>query len=313
MITSIFSKSKPINFLIVFVITALAFLSVKFKYTQEPITSLFVLKLATTFITAYLSILLLSFIATKNDLTLKSNLEIILFSLFLLLLPESLISSRVIWANFFILFALRRLISLKTKKRIKSKLFDAAFCITIASLFYFWSILFLVLIPLVLLFHSSDNIKHWLTPVFGVVTVVILCVSASILVNDTYLGFFNSNYVTSFNFSRYNTFSFLVALTLLFSFGFWSVFYYLKFFRKKTRTIRPAFKTIFTTLILAFILFVIAPNKNGSELLFLFAPLAIIITNYIETIKEKWFKEVFFGFLLITPFALLVLHFFTKS
>ena len=313
MITSIFSKSKPINFLIVFVITALAFLSVKLKYTQGPVTSVFVMQQLVTFMVSYFSILLLNFIVTKNELTLKSNIEIILFSLFLLLIPESLISSRVIWANFFILFALRRLISLRTKKDVKSKLFDAAFCIAVASLFYFWAILFLFLIPLVLLFHSSDNIRHWLTPGVGVATVFILCISASIIINNTYLGFFNSNYETGVDFNSYNTLQFLVALTLLFSFGFWSVFYYLKNFRKKIRTIRPAFKTILATLIIAFILFVIAPNKNGSELLFLFAPLAIIITNYIETIKEKWFKEVFFGILLIAPFVMLVLHFFSKS
>ena len=50
-----------------------------------------------------------------------------------------------------------------------------------------------------------------------------------------------------------------------------------------------------------------APQKNGSELLFLFAPLAVIITNYIETIEEKWFKELFLGLLVVIPIVLLVL------
>ncbi|MDO6595903.1 DUF6427 family protein [Oceanihabitans sp. 2_MG-2023] len=313
MITSIFSKSKPINFLIVFVITALAFLSVKLKYVQEAVTTVFIIQQVGVFMVLYFSVLLLNFIVTKNELTLKSNLEIILFSLFVLLLPESLISSKVILANFFVLFALRRLISLRTKKNIKSKLFDAAFCITLASFFYFWSILFLVLIPFVLLFHSSNNIKHWLVPFLGIAIVLLLAVSASILFNNTFLGFFTSNIKISLNFNSYNSLQFLVALTLLFSFGFWSVFYYLKNLRKKVRTIRPAFKTIFTALLLAFILFVIAPSKNGSELLFLFTPLTIIITNYIEIIKEKWFKEVFFSILLVVPFILLMLHFFAKS
>ena len=99
MITRIFSKSKPINFLIVFVITALAFLCVKLKYLQMPISSLFVMQQVLVFMVVYFSILLLNFIVTKNELTLKSNIEVILFSLFLLLIPESLISSRVIWAK----------------------------------------------------------------------------------------------------------------------------------------------------------------------------------------------------------------------
>jgi putative effector of murein hydrolase LrgA (UPF0299 family) len=60
-------------------------------------------------------------------------------------------------------------------------------------------------------------------------------------------------------------------------------------------------------LLIAFSIVVIAPVKSGSEFLFLFAPLAIIVTNYIETIQENWFKEVFLLVLIITPIALLML------
>jgi len=313
MITSIFSKSKPINFLIVFVFTFLAFIIVKYKYVQLPVTTMFIAEQAATFTIFYFSILLLNFIASKNDLTLKNNFEILLYSLFLLLIPESLMSSRVIWANFFILLALRRLISLRSKKNVKTKLFDAAILISVASLFYFWSLLFFGLIPIVLLFYSSGNIKHWLIPFLGIATVFVLCISVSIILYDDYWSLLNTNFYIGFNFSTYNTVQFLIGLTLLFSFGAWSTFYYLRSFKKKMRNIRPTFKTIFVALIIAFIIIVIAPKKNGSELLFLFAPLAIIITNYIEIIKEKWFKEVFFGILFFTPFVLLLLQFFTES
>ncbi|MFD2822488.1 DUF6427 family protein [Lacinutrix iliipiscaria] len=313
MITSIFSKSKPINFLIVFVFTCLAFLTVKFKYIQEPVTNTFILEQVITFLGAYFSILLLNFITTKNELTLKNNFEILLFSLFLVLIPESLFSSRIIWANFFILLALRRLISLRSKKNVKTKLFDAALLISVASLFYFWAILFFGLIPIVLLFYSSNNIKHWLIPFLGIVTILVLSISTSIIVYNDYWSLLNTNYSISFDFNSYNSLQFLVGLTLLFSFGAWSTFYYLRSFKKKMRNVRPSFKTVFAALIIAFTIVVVAPSKNGSEFLFLFAPLSIIITNYIEIIKEKWFKEVFFGVLLFTPFILLMLYFFSKS
>jgi putative effector of murein hydrolase LrgA (UPF0299 family) len=51
----------------------------------------------------------------------------------------------------------------------------------------------------------------------------------------------------------------------------------------------------------------ISPNKNGSEFLFLFAPLSIIITNYLETIKERWFKEALIIGLVVTPILILLL------
>ena len=49
MITSIFSKSKPINFLIVFVFTFLAFIIVKYKYVQLPVSTMFIAEQADTF------------------------------------------------------------------------------------------------------------------------------------------------------------------------------------------------------------------------------------------------------------------------
>jgi hypothetical protein len=44
------------------------------------------------------------------------------------------------------LLALRRLISLQSMKASKEKIFDASLWVFIASLFHFWSILFIVLI-----------------------------------------------------------------------------------------------------------------------------------------------------------------------
>jgi hypothetical protein len=52
---------------------------------------------------------------------------------------------------------------------------------------------------------------------------------------------------------------------------------------------------------------VFAPKKDGSEFLFMFGPLSIIIANYIEIIEEKWFKEVFLAILILVPFILLLL------
>ena len=313
MITSIFSKSKPINFLIVFVFTSLAFMTVKFRYIDQIESNAFVVKQIITFFFAYFSILLLNFIASKNDLTQKNNFEIVLYGLFLLLLPESLMSSKVIWANFFILLALRRLISVRSKKHVKTKLFDAAMLISISALFYFWSLLFFGLIPVVLLFYSSNNLKHWLIPLLGFVTIVILSMSTSIIFYGSLWEFLEIDFRIGFDFNHYDSMQFLVGLTLLCSFGVWSTFYYLQSFKKKLRVVRPTFKIVFTALILAFLIVVITPNKNGSEWLFIFAPLAIIITNYIEIIKENWFKEVFFSLLFLTPFVLLVVQFFSKS
>lgn len=307
MITSIFSKSKPINFIIVFFITLLAFLLTHFKGINEPITLDYVLYLGLLFFASYLSVLVLNFIVTKNKLTQNNNYEILLYAVFLVAIPLSLSNNNIIFSNLFVLLGLRRLISLRTQKSVNKKLFDAAFWFAIAALFYFWAILFFALILFTLLMYTDNKVKHWIIPFTGIFSVFVLAISFSIVYYDSFFEVFKSLPTTNFDFSPHNNISFIIALTMLFSFGAWSSLFYLRDIKNKKKAFRPSFKTILFAVIVAFVIVILAPDKNGSGFLFLFSPLAIIITNYIETMEENWFKEVFLAVLILVPFALLLL------
>ncbi|WP_346883528.1 DUF6427 family protein [uncultured Algibacter sp.] len=307
MITSIFNKSKPINFLVVFFITLLAFVISRWQAFGHAVTLQYVIKQVVLILVIYTSILLLNFIVTKNSLTLKSNYEILLFSLFLLFITQTTKNANIIVSNFFILLTLRRLMSLRTPKDIKKKLFDAAFWIAIASLFYFWAILFFVLIVLSLFLYSDNNLRHWIVPFLGVLVVFIIMSVVSVVLHDNFFIIFNMPPKVSYDYSHYNSASYIIGITLLISFGIWSSFFYLKNIKKKKKSFRVAFKIIIIAAVIGFFMVLLVPEKSGSEFLFLFAPLAIIIANYIEIIQEKWFKEVFVSVLLITPFILLLL------
>ncbi|TXG37140.1 DUF6427 family protein [Seonamhaeicola maritimus] len=313
MITSIFSKSKPINFIIVFFVMLLAFLVARLELTKESITMLFIGKQLVLLFTCYLSILLLNFIVSKNSLTKQNNYEILLFSLFLLLIPSTTINANILFSNFFVLLSLRRIMSLRSQRSEKQKLFDAAFWIAIASLFYFWSILFFALIPIALALYTDNNIKHWVIPFIGVATVFVISVAISLFFYDSFFDILNISPELSYDFNSYDSTRFIVAITLLLSFGVWSSVFYLQNIKKQKKAYRASFKIIILAAVFAFFIVFQAPNKNGSEFLFLFAPLAIIITNYVETIKEKWFKEVFLSTLVVMPIVLLVLQLFAKS
>jgi len=138
MITSFFSKSKPINFLIVFFISFVALLTAVFKYQSGGFTMERLVKLALIFGVSYLSILVVDFIVTKNALTRKSNYEILLYSLFLLLVPQVFTNQEVLVSNLLILLALRRIVSIRSQKEVIKKLFDAGVLVALASLIYFW-------------------------------------------------------------------------------------------------------------------------------------------------------------------------------
>ena len=205
------------------------------------------------------------------------------------------------------LLGLRRIVSLRSQRSKKKKLFDAAFWITIASLFYFWAILFFVLIPLTLALYTDNNVRHWIIPFIGVTAVFVVSIGCSIVIHDTFFSVLNLWPTSSYAFSSYNSVQYIVAITLLLSFGVWSSIFYLQNIKRQKKAYRASFKIIILAGVIAFFIVFQAPNKAGSEFLFLFTPLAIIVSNYIETIKEKWCKEIFLSVLVVVPMVLLVL------
>jgi uncharacterized membrane protein len=164
-----------------------------------------------------------------------------------------------------------------------------------------------MVIILSLILYTDNNLRHWLIPFFGVATVFVIAVSISIIMYNDYFTIFKGTPVVNYDFSTYNSPRYLVAITTLLSFGIWSSIFYMQDIKKKKKASRASFKIVIIAAIIAFLIALLAPIKKGSEFLFLFAPLAIIITNYIEIIPDKWFKEVFLWVLVIVPFLLLSL------
>lgn len=307
MITSIFSKSKPINFVITFFIIGLACF-ISFFYTQNhPANFNSILNFCALFLGSYFAMLVLNFISSKNSLTPTNNFEIVLYALFLLTLPQTTASLKLIFANIFLLFSLRRLISLRSQKDVKKKLFDAAFWITVAALCYPWAILFVFLVPIAIALYTDNKLRNWLIPLTGITAVLLIAYSICFLMNFDLLNYITNGFRVDFDFSVYNTVQYLIGLTVLMSFGVWSLLFYIKTIKQKKKSLRPAYYIIIWTVVLSFLLLAIAPQKSGGEFLFIFAPLAIIIATYIEVIREKWFKEVFFSILLLVPVVLLFL------
>ena len=155
--------------------------------------------------------------------------------------------------------------------------------------------------------YTDNKLNHWIIPFTGIITVFVFTVATSILYYDSYFGAFKSLPYISYDFSYYNTGGFIVVITVLLIFGLWSLIFYTRRIKKKKKALRPSFNLILFAFIMAIAVIVLAPKKNSSEFLFMFTPLAIIITNYIETIKKKWFREVFLVALILLPFVTLML------
>lgn len=307
MLSVFFNKSKPIHYIVLSMLLLLIFTASRFQEGQNGRYATSILEQFGVFMALLVSVFVFDFFATRNKLTQKNSFKILLYLVFLAILPMVIMHGNVVFANLFIILALRRILSLRSHREVKKKLFDAAFWIALASLFYFWSILFFVLLFSSLLVYSFTDIKNYIIPLTGIATVLVITVCYRIIMGiDIFEGISHIGQY-SLDFSTLNTKRVIVGATVMFSFGLWSFFYYLKNIKSKMKSHRPTFKLIAISAIVAIAIVILAPYKNGSEFVFTFAPLAIIITNYIEVISEKWFKESFLWLLVLTPFVALIL------
>lgn len=307
MIAKFFKTSRPIHSVIVAVFTLLVFYMVRIELVFENFSLGVFINEFLKYLIILASIFVLDFLVHKNKLTQKNGFEILIFSLLMITFPTTMLNVQIFTANFFLLLALRRIISLRSNLRVKKKLFDAAFWICIASLFHFWCVLFLVLVFAALLLHTIANIKNWIIPITGIGTVALLVMTYNIIFTNSFGSIYDYLDVVNFNFSAYSNINMLVPILILVLLGLWTLGYYIVNLNNKPKSFRPSFILILIALFIGLSIILITPNKSTSELIFLFPALTIIISNYVESIKNNWLSEGLIVILLMLPVLQLVL------
>ena len=304
MITSIFSKSKPINYIIVMVVLVIAF-ALHFFYEVKDGNYTIISFIALSIGLFY--VFITDFVISKNDLTKRNSYGIMLLALFFVIFPEVFGNINIMVANLLVLFALRRLFSLHTKRDLTKKFFDAVFWIALSTLFYTWAVLYLFVVFIALGYYWQNEGKYIAVSLFGVVTVFILLVLYNIVFKDQYLSQTNFDFSYGFDFSDYNSLSEIIKLTVVVALYLWSLILYLKNTSEKNKTLKPIHTLITLASFIAIIIAVLAPVKNGNEIVFFMLPFSIIVANYIETIDKLWFKEMLVVLLILVPITNLLL------
>ncbi len=317
MLTSFFGKSNPVNYLILGAFIVTGYLLGAISGSSIVITPFLLLEHGFFIVLSVLIMLLLDFIIRKNHLTKNNTFAILFFTCFLVMLPVIFFQFKIILANAFLLLALRRIMSLRSDKNSTKKILDASVWITVASLFYFWSLLFFVPLWIAIIQKPNSNYKQMLVPFMGFLAVLLINTAYQLLVNDSFSWFFNWKDSISFDFSKYNSTSVLVPVTVILGFYIWTGIYRIL----KIQTVSLKEKSNYLLLLyLSFTSFFVAllgPEKTGAEILFILAPVSIIAANYIENfeteryvekdVTEFWFKEIMLWLVVIMPFIFLFL------
>jgi hypothetical protein len=291
MIASVFSKTKPINYLLIGFFIVISFVLHVVNQSDFVFSWPEVLRKAFYLGIILTSITLVNFISLKNNLTQNDNYAALLFFIFLLFFPEIFTNENILIANLFLLLALRRLISLKSMKSIQEKIFDASFWIFLAALFHFWSMFYIVLAFISIILHVSKDYRNWLIPFIALFSVtIIFFVINGIYDNEPMSILLNKTYI-SFDFFYFKNIYQNIALALFTPIALLFFISHLFTMHHKSLNLQSSYKKLLFSFTLGIGIFILSASKNNSYLAFCLAPIAIIGANFIEDLQINWMKE----------------------
>jgi hypothetical protein len=291
MIASLFSKTRPINYAFILIMLFFCFFLYQIQVSDESFSTNTLFSKISILLLVLLSFFLVNFISLKNALTQNDNYAILLYLVFILLFPSVLSNSKIVLSNVFLLLALRRLISLKTLSSSKEKIFDASFWIFLSAIFHFWSILYILLVFISIVFHSGKDYKNWILPFVSFFCVWILYIATSLILYDNY-SINKDVFEVSFNFFDFKnsyenmTLAAFVSISVLF-FASQTIDY-----QNKPLNMQSSYKQIYFAFILSIGIYVFSANKSNDLLLYSFAPLSILGANMFEKMENSIYKEV---------------------
>jgi hypothetical protein len=300
MIASVFSKTRPFNYLITGILSLIFFL-VKIYALVEPHASWgYYLEQFGLYVLLFVSLFLLNFISLKNGLTKSNNYALFLFFVFLLFFSSIFQNKNIIISNFLLILALRRLISLKSLLSTKEKIFDASFWIFLSVLFHFWSIFYIILVFIAIILHVSKDYRNWIIPFIALFAVTVLFFLANSILDNSLIKTLLSKTYVSFDFYYFDNIYQRIALALFTSISLFFFVAHLFDIQNKALNMQSSHKTILFSFILGVGIYMLSANKNNGSLAFCFGPLSIIGANFIEKVKSKKVKEIILFALLAT-------------
>ena len=305
-----FENTKPITFIIVLLALLIGDGLFQFKILQLPLSDVSHLTvLMSTFVLLFLSLLLLHQIDRWNELTdTKNCYSIAFFSIFVVLFPTLFDKVKLVGANLLIIVALWRVLTLKTGEGIPQKLFDTSLLIICAGLLHPWALIFLLNVWISLLFYGAEKRRYWFIPLLAIITVSILLGAILLILQepfpiDDFINLITSDINNLLNFSSHSIATTIavcsLALLLLVALA---VYYF-----------RSVYHSISSLVVIQFLWIGLIVVFLSKEVIYTFAPIAILFALYVEKIRVWWLKEIVLWSLLSMPGIGLLLHFITKS
>ncbi|MFT6369942.1 MAG: hypothetical protein ACJAWH_001023 [Maribacter sp.] len=306
MISNIFGKTKPINLIILLGFLFLFYWTVQvYLFETDFATNQMAVEIVVLSILLF-SVFVVDFIVNRNKLTGANSYAIFFYTLLFVVFPETLSDSNAILCSLFLLLATRRLLSIKSLKEIKSKVFDATLWVLAASLFYDWAIVYLVLVFVTIYIYEPKNIRNWLVTLSASFSFFIIMFTGLILANNTdfliqhysfeidFAAIYPPKWDSSIKVSVYIIINLILALGSFLALGKGGV--------GKIITIR----LVSLSFVLGLLVNLLVLTESTYAIMITFFPSVIFICNYIESIKKKNLLELALVLSVVVPLLVFI-------
>ncbi len=307
MISNIFGKTKPINFIILLTfLFAFYWLVNLFLYDTDAPTEKLVIQFIALILLLF-SIIMVDFVVKKNKLTEANSFAILFYVILMIVFPETLTDHNSIFCSFFLLLATRRIMSMRTLKDTKLKVFDATIWVLVSSFFYDWTLLYLLMVLAAIYTYEPKNIRNWLVPLAAIFAVgmVTFCVLA-MTDNLSFIGHqfqfqFNIELKYFFNLTQSSKLGLYILLVLVLG-----IFAFLRLGKTGLGKI-VSMRLIALSFAIGLVVKVLITSNDQYPILITFFPAVVFMTNYVEAIKKPNMKEFILIGMIVIPLSVLLI------
>lgn len=292
MISGIFGKTKPINYVLLLGFIFILYWFVYFYVSNNSAEPAVIVWQSLVLLVLLFSVLVINFVVNRNQITSANSYVALYFILLILIFSRSVTDNNAIFCSFFLLLACRRLLSLRSLKNIKLKIMDATLWVLVASLFYDWAILFLILVYIAIYIYEPKNLRNWLVPLVSIIVFVLLSYAVLILANNE--GYLLQHYKFQLDNIR-EVFTDWKLNTKLIIYALLTAVTALAVFLKSGklglgRIINLRVITLYFAL--SIVVIILSLMAGDLPVLISFFPGAVFLGKYVEMIKRKKIKEV---------------------
>jgi hypothetical protein len=308
MLANFFGKSNPVNFIVIFSI----FLGF---YLTNSISSISLATLNFSLVLEYILMLIFflvfffffNFILSKNKLTLYNSYGFLIFVLLFGFFPDTMLSRYELFLNILVLIYLRRVYSLRSGKDLYKKIFDSGFWLGVLFLIAPKTVLFGILLFLSIWLFQKINFRTLLIPCLGFLAPVLCYVAYFFWFDQTEEFIASFFWYANYNFELFTDSSIFIPTIVLGTLVLISILVKTPKVISISGNYRNYWILILFNLFIAITILLIQNTLNESQLILLFFPISVILTNWLESIQKPFLKNIFIAALLCTPIILFII------